>query len=351
MLLLSIPDVVRLALKHTGWRDWPLVEAIAVAIAESGIKKDGVWYVRPEVINDNPRTGDYSIGIWQNNYIRKLRAERTRKYGPPEGQKDPKTNAITAWRIFHEEGRDSFQPWSSFKTGAHEKYLLVAELAVSEVTGAPMATAEDVLREARKEIGYTESPRGSNCTKFAKEAGHARCTYWCATFTSAILKRCGMHEPNSASTAAILSAYKKRKRFDQNPRPGDVVIYDFPGGRVKNDPSDHIGLVESVRPDGRLTTIEGNTSAGNSGSQSNGGGVFRRVRERTYVVGFGHPNYQEDELSAEDKKALAELKKLVAAHDRQLFTKKDRRSRVNSLDKRQGDLERRMTKVEKKVGT
>lgn len=178
-----------------------------------------------------------------------------------------------------------------------------------------MATAADVLREARKEIGYTESPAGSNRTKFAAEAGHANGTYWCATFTSAILRRVGLKEPNSAATAVILREYKRLGRFDNKPTPGDLVIYDFPGGRVPNDPSDHIGFVEQVNPDGTLVTIEGNTSSGNSGSQSNGGGVFRRHRPRTYVVGFGHPNYQEDEMASTDvekiKADLLAIKKIL----------------------------------------
>jgi peptidoglycan hydrolase-like protein with peptidoglycan-binding domain len=67
---------------------------------------------------------------------------------------------------------------------------------------------------------------------------------------------------------------------------GDVVFFDWQGDRV----ADHVGLVEQVG-DGVVTTIEGNTSRDERGSQSNGGGVFRRVRPLRTVRGFGRPAY------------------------------------------------------------
>src|SRR5216684_3748110 len=35
------------------------------------------------VINDTPATGDYSVGLWQINYLGSLYAERSRLYGTP----------------------------------------------------------------------------------------------------------------------------------------------------------------------------------------------------------------------------------------------------------------------------
>jgi peptidoglycan hydrolase-like protein with peptidoglycan-binding domain len=74
-------------------------------------------------------------------------------------------------------------------------------------------------------------------------------------------------------------------------RPGDVVFFDWQGGQSAGG-TDHVGFVESVLPDGRIQTIEGNTSGDSNGSQSDGGGVWRRVRSRGNIVGFGRPNYQ-----------------------------------------------------------
>lgn len=203
-----------------------------------------------------------------------------------------------------------------------------------------MATAQEFLEQARREIGYTESPPGSNRTKFAAEARHANGTYWCSTFVVALMRRVGLdHEPAySAGTAVMLSAYRNAGRLFKNPQPGDLVIYDFPGGRIANDPSDHIGIVESVNGNKTITTIEGNTSAGSSGSQSNGGGVFRRVRELTYVVGFARPYFdEEDDVTEADlDKIKAMIHEATAPLYKALYTKRDGtdKEHMNELEKK-----------------
>ena len=69
--------------------------------------------------------------------------------------------------------------------------------------------------------------------------------------------------------------------------PGDVLIYDFPGTAYKTD---HCGICESVSGQ-YVTAIEGNTSNGNTGSQSNGDGVYRRKRKLSLVLGAYRPKY------------------------------------------------------------
>lgn len=69
-------------------------------------------------------------------------------------------------------------------------------------------------------------------------------------------------------------------------QPGDHAFFNFSGGAVPQ----HTGLVVKRVPGG-LLTIEGNTSSGNSGSQSNGGGVFLRTRPDWIVCGVGRPRY------------------------------------------------------------
>lgn len=44
-----------------------------------------------------------------------------------------------------------------------------------------------------------------------------------------------------------------------------------------------------------MQTIEGNTSPGTSGSQSNGGGVYRRARSYDSIIGVARPYYTEEE--------------------------------------------------------
>jgi cell wall-associated NlpC family hydrolase len=59
----------------------------------------------------------------------------------------------------------------------------------------------------------------------------------------------------------------------------------FPGGN--SDPVHHVGIYI-----GKGYTIEGNTSSGTAGDQSNGGGVFKRKREANLVVGCARPRYR-----------------------------------------------------------
>ena len=73
-------------------------------------------------------------------------------------------------------------------------------------------------------------------------------------------------------------------------KSGDFVFYDWQGDGV----TDHISFFERRRPDlgpGYFQTIEGNTSSGMRGSQSNGRGVWRRVRHLSDVSGFVDASY------------------------------------------------------------
>ena len=67
-----------------------------------------------------------------------------------------------------------------------------------------------------------------------------------------------------------------------------MLIYDFPNTKVKTD---HTGICESVSGQ-YVTAIEGNTSSGTAGSQSNGDGVYRRKRKLSLVLGAYRPKYE-----------------------------------------------------------
>jgi hypothetical protein len=149
------------------------------------------------------------------------------------------------------------------------------------------ATPQRLLELAAAEVGTAEHPSGSNRTKYAKAAGHINGYAWCATFVVAMCRAAGVTLPSeSAYTPWMARAFTHAGIWHTSPEPGDVVFFDFAKG---GDGVEHVGIVESVRPDGRIVTIEGNTSPGEAGSQDNGGGVYRRVRSTTSVVGYGRP--------------------------------------------------------------
>lgn len=148
--------------------------------------------------------------------------------------------------------------------------------------------AENVLKIAAGEIGNTEKPSGSNLTKYGEWYGWNGVA-WCAIFVAYCFAKSGHALPcKTASCSELLSWYRKNQpeRVVKDPRPGDIIIYDF----------GHTGIVESVTA-GTITAIEGNTSAGEAGSQSNGGGVFRRKRSKSLVKAYIRPF---DNLDKED---------------------------------------------------
>lgn len=155
-----------------------------------------------------------------------------------------------------------------------------------------MTTRQEFLAACASEIGYTESPPGSNKTKFAAEAGHPNGYAWCLTGLDAIAKRTGLVLPagvaGTAYTPSAAGDFKRAGRWTLVPEVGAWAFMDFPDDvrRIQ-----HVAVVEAIHPDGTVTTIEFNTSFDERGSQSNGGAVARRRRRTSLIVGYGLPEY------------------------------------------------------------
>lgn len=156
-----------------------------------------------------------------------------------------------------------------------------------------MATAEKVLGIARGELGAKESPANSNRVKYntwyyGREVSGSAYP-WCMAFVQWVFAQAGVPLPiKTASCGALMNAAKKAGQWSEKGyRPGDVVIYDFPGGAA----TDHTGIIEKVTLTG-VVAIEGNTSE--AGSQSNGGMVCRKTRPYSLIVGAVRPKFKED---------------------------------------------------------
>ena len=164
-------------------------------------------------------------------------------------------------------------------------------------------TAEAVLAAARGELGVTESPAGSNRTKYGAWYGLDG-QPWCMMFVQWCFNQAGapaLLPVKTASCGALMRAAQAAGRWvTEGYRPGDVAVYDFPGGGA----TDHCGIVESVLGS-VVTAVEGNTSQ--SGSQSNGGQVCRKTRDNALIVGVFRPEYREtDNIPAPAHKAGVE---------------------------------------------
>ena len=150
---------------------------------------------------------------------------------------------------------------------------------------------------ARRELGSTESPAGSNRTKYGKWLGLDG-QPWCMSFVQWCFDQAGAPLPcRTGSCSALLRWYRANQpeRVAQDPMPGDIVIYRF----------GHMGIVESASGSD-VTAIEGNTSPGQGGSQDNGGGVFRRTRKRSLAEAYIRPMEEERMTGKEIYDALCQ---------------------------------------------
>ena len=160
-----------------------------------------------------------------------------------------------------------------------------------------MATAKEILAVARGELGYKESPAGSNRTKYGARFG-LNGQPWCMLFIQWVFTKAGAESLLAARTASCGAFMRAAKAAGQwvtgGYQPGDIVIMDFPGNKAKTD---HCGIVVTLLTDG-VRTIEGNTGVGND---SNGGEVMERTRPLSVIIGAYRPHYAEETAEKEDK--------------------------------------------------
>ena len=158
-------------------------------------------------------------------------------------------------------------------------------------------TGAEVAALAAEELGVAESPPGSNQVKYNTwyygRAVSGGSYPWCVVFVQWVFNRAGVPLPaRTASCGALMRAAQAAGRWvAEGYRPGDVVIYDFPGGAA----TDHCGIGEQAGA-GTVTAIEGNTGAG---SDADGGQVQRRTRPLSCVVGAVRAAFEEEEEDVE----------------------------------------------------
>ncbi len=159
-----------------------------------------------------------------------------------------------------------------------------------------MTTASKVLAIAAGEIGYSRWTDPKRGTKYARETqpalwprdtwllanGIAFCdifvtwVFWKAGALDILPGRQSYNTDYRASQGRAAGALVSRAQA----RPGDVLVFDWNRATAATN---HVGILEKVTAAGNPQSIEGNTSPGSSGSQGNGGGVYRRVRRWSQV--------------------------------------------------------------------
>lgn len=154
------------------------------------------------------------------------------------------------------------------------------------------------LSAAKQHLNYAEMP--VNKTIFGKWYG-MNGQPWCAIFVSWAYHEAGLGKfVNASSKKGFASCDAGLKWFAKKGKlvpvaqaqAGDLVFFQF-----DNDAQpDHVGIVEKNNTKlHRLVTIEGNTSSNTSGSQSNGGGVYRKKRSYATVMAVARPVKEKNE--------------------------------------------------------
>lgn len=137
--------------------------------------------------------------------------------------------------------------------------------------------------------GVHESPYGSNRVEFSYWYGFIG--PWCAMFVT----WAGVQVGQKSFVRGQRYAYVPNLTFDaeyghnglgvtHDPQYGDVVVYHWPGGEPQGD---HTGrFLHWIIKGYSFTSVEGNTSDTDAGSQDNGGIVAVRTRYVSNVVRF-----------------------------------------------------------------
>lgn len=159
-----------------------------------------------------------------------------------------------------------------------------------------MASANDILTLAASYIGVKENPPNSNNvifnTHYYGGPVNSPNLHWCVAFVWDIFRMTGASAlfyggGKTASCSTLWAYHKGRGQEVRDFKPGDIVFFDFSGGKKKTE---HVGIVESL-DGGYITTIDGNTG---TGSEANGGAVMRRKRALKYVTCGYRPKYEDE---------------------------------------------------------
>lgn len=157
--------------------------------------------------------------------------------------------------------------------------------------------AKRALAYAQSFVGTTESPpysnRGPQIDKWEREC-NTLAQPWCGIFVHAALDAAGVKGLTSRMAYCPYIVDDARNGVGgleklvalKDLNPGDLLVYQFDSG-----PVDHVGFFVAWDKAGNLMTIEGNTSAGASGKQSDGGIVANRIRSKNTVAYCVRPRY------------------------------------------------------------
>lgn len=150
--------------------------------------------------------------------------------------------------------------------------------------------ASNLINQAEAWLGFTANSNGR--TPFGESSGYDGTT-WAGSFIDFVFHEAGLTIPSCVYPPAGMAEFNKQGRLKQRPRPGDIAFFVFPTGETFG--VSHIGLVADVsrwNSDGLVGTIEGNINSGLPKADTHVMGVYRRIRSKHEIIGFGNPTHR-----------------------------------------------------------
>lgn len=157
------------------------------------------------------------------------------------------------------------------------------------IPAATDATVAAVVRHAIARVGVCEMPLGSNRStlidEWARDAGAALGSFWCANFATTVWRAAGLATAGKGkdpSCDLLMAWAKDTGRWSEMPALGALVFY----GPTDTDAT-HVALV--VRTSPTRLVVGGNERFGATSSR-NGVAVQLRAEQRTDIIGYAHPH-------------------------------------------------------------
>lgn len=158
-----------------------------------------------------------------------------------------------------------------------------------------MKQANAVITYAKNKLKYKEGT--NNDTIFGKWYGLNH-QPWCAMFVSWCFAQAGCvnliaQTPKGFAGCQSFEAWAKSKKLTvpvKDIQAGDILLFDWYGKGI----SEHTGIALGYNAHTHLVdTIEGNTGGDNTGSQSNGDGVYLKHRAPSTIRCVVRPKWKE----------------------------------------------------------
>jgi len=130
------------------------------------------------------------------------------------------------------------------------------------------------------EHGYN---RGDSVEAIQRNNGGKPGQSWCGWTIAEILRRAGATEPKYRGGMAQGYINKRSIRATRVAKgyyrvsPGYIAVWAKYKGK-RNTGSGHVGIVVRQIANNKVQTVEGNTSNGEAGNQSDGDGIYKRTR-------------------------------------------------------------------------